>query len=120
MQVASCDDIPKNAESNSSIESTALPWLKYPWPVDSEVKQSIVLQRAIFLTKFFPCLRFSQNASRDSDSAKRPLIPMMAIGSAVILRESLSCSELGLTSIDAPSRRVSWTIICSCQWLHTY
>src|SRR5260370_309606 len=90
IQMASRGEILKNDGSNRSTESIKLPWLQYLFPEDSEITQSLALQRETRLTRSFPSLRFRQNSSSDSDSAKRPLMPMMAMGSTLMLRELLS------------------------------
>src|SRR6266498_3076658 len=94
MQMASSGEILKNEGSNRSIESTKLPSLQYGAPADPAITQSVVLQRDTFLTRSFPSLRFCQNSSSDSDSANRPLMPMMAMRSAPRSREPLSDDAL--------------------------
>src|SRR5438045_3283830 len=93
--MASCDEIPKNAGSNVSMELRNPPWLQSVSSREVGAAHSLAFHRDIFVTRFYPSFRFCQNTSRDSDSAKRPLIPMIAIGPAVMLMKSDFCSVPG-------------------------
>src|SRR5437764_10393236 len=122
MEDASRNEIPKNAGSNWSIESTKLPSLQYICPEYSERTQSDELHRETFLTMSLPCWRLCQKAWRDPDSAKRPLIPIMATGSAPRMRDwgswPASDGAVAIVSFQGPDvlrTCVSFVEICSCQ-----